>query len=202
MPKFKKEVIKGVGSGPIKTEIEAWDGMLACFSKRECNAIIRDALWQGGEFWRTVFLPMRFTDYAKKLGYKVTKRWESIKNKNNASAPLVWRGVLQRVATNQARTEARATSSNQYVQVRIPTPSYANQQPTVYKTLHTLPSWEVDRVAEVIGKAFVAIFEGAKSDIGSRSGKMSLPEGVKNTMRRSMNTPKARTSTTTNSGRA
>jgi len=140
-------------AAPIRVAIEAWDFALCLFSQSERNLIVRSALYDGGEYWRTVFLPLRFSPYAKTLGYAVTKKWELKKGGPGTAIPLVWTGDLHDIAVQGAHVEARADASTAAIIIRIPVPRYANQQPMVYKVLRSIPAIEVERIAAIVLKS-------------------------------------------------
>lgn len=47
----------------------------------ERKALINACLLEGGEYFKDTYIPMRFTDYAYRLGYRVTDRWKQEKRR-------------------------------------------------------------------------------------------------------------------------
>ena len=198
---LKKQVIPLRGSGPIRASIEAYDGMLAMFTDSARNALIRDAMWQGGEYYRAVFVPLKFTNYARKFGYTVRSKYAARKRKLfGAELPLVFsdevthNGLRSQVLGN-SRSEARATRGKYSVLIRMPGPAYMNAQSTVYKVLRGVLPEEIQRVAVVVANTLAANLEGASSPIGGPARRQSLSEAQGATFSRSKTVAKPRRST-------
>lgn len=203
MAKYKpRTVVHTSQNGPVRMAVEASEGVLSLFTAKARNDLVRDAAWQAGEFWRLTFLPMRFTEYAKKLGYYVQSSTRIKKLKAGRQLPLVWTGDLRDMATNGSSTTARATSSKTEAVIRIPGPGYMNQQPLVYKTLRTIPTWEVERFAEVLEKALAANIEEAAPTVRSDLKKQGLSEAQQSKLSRSKHVPKSRRAPGASSRRA
>lgn len=67
-------------------------GPFAKLLTQERKAIIKASLWDGGEWFRTERLPLRFTDLAYRLGYRVTNDWKAFKrrvNKTGRALPFI-----------------------------------------------------------------------------------------------------------------
>jgi hypothetical protein len=195
---IKKRVIPLRGSGPIKAQLEAYDGMLAMYEDAARNAITRDAMWQGGEYYRVTFVPLKFTNYARKLGYHASEKYVARKRRMfGAELPLVYtdqqtHNGLRSQVLGGSRSEARATRKDCYVLVRMPGPSYMNQQRTVYKVLRGVLPAEVERVAKVVGQALADNLEGTASTRGGAAPKRQLTPGQAATFSRSKTTAKPR----------
>lgn len=43
--------------------------------------LVRDSLFAGGEFFRLKYMPLRFSDYVYRLGYRVTEDWKKYKRR-------------------------------------------------------------------------------------------------------------------------
>lgn len=176
MPRFKnKTIVHTSKAGPIRTVVEASEGMLSLFTQKGRNDLLRDAMWAGGMYWRSEFLPMRFTDYAKRLGYKNTPQTLTKKIKANRMLPLVWTGDLKSMADG-TKVEARASKSNAVITIRIPGPPYMNQQRMVYKILRTIPPWEIERIADNVAKALAANLSEAAPMVRSDNKLQKLSE--------------------------
>lgn len=171
MARYSKTVIPLRGSGAIKATLEAYGGMLAMYRDAARNAIVRDSMWQGGEYYRLTFVPLKFTNYAKRLGYHVTEAWAKRKAKFAGTMPLVFtdaltgNGLRGQVLRN-SRTEARVTRSNCYAIIRMPGPAYMNATAAVYGTLRSVLPEEISRCAAVIAEALAANLEGTESRRG------------------------------------
>lgn len=72
-------VIHRGAAGKVKWAIHAHDDELAQFSASEQNTAIRTALLAGGELFIDTYVMMRFSDYARKLGYGIASNWLSVK---------------------------------------------------------------------------------------------------------------------------
>ena len=56
-------------------------GPFAKLMTRERKAIVLASLREGGEFFKAKYIPLRFTDYAYRLGYRVTVDWKKFKKR-------------------------------------------------------------------------------------------------------------------------
>lgn len=183
--KYKKETVYVTGHGPVRAEIEAWDGALALFKQAARNALIRDALWQGGEYYRTVFVPLKFTNYAKKFGWHVGAAYAKRKQKAG-TPPLVWSGELRKQLLEKSRSRAVAAAAKAYVDIIMPGPGYMNATQPVYKTLRSALPEEIIRVAGVVGKAMAENMEGVTSKRGGAAPLRGLSDTQKATFSRSV----------------
>ncbi len=178
-----KTITVFTGGSPIRAAIRAEGAALLLFSDSDRNTVIRDAMYQGGEYWRLVYLPMRFTKYARTLGY----------NGGN-DTPLVFTGRLIDMAIPGAHTEARATATKARATIRIPRPDYANLNKMVHLVLSALPANEVAQVARVVGKSVSENLDLATihADLGKQS--LSLDAGVKALLRARSLSPQSKSS--------
>lgn len=162
--------------GPIRARIEAEGSALALFDAKVRNTIIRTALSAGGQFWLQVFLPKRFSSYATTFGYTASQRWRKFKEfELGAAVPFVgftppgggpaaprWKQKngekMITAALNGANYTATATAANARIIFRIPY-GHPVQQMTS-DMFRTVPSWEVERVGEVVGKKLQDILDG------------------------------------------
>ncbi len=169
-------VLYDTGPGPIRAVIELQGKALMLFRQREANDIVRAALQAGGDIWVQVFLPLRFTDYAKQLGYRIRSDYDTWKKKHlGQSVPLVGIGGLAGasdstlVATQNAHAEATAKGSSGVITIRIPT-GHALQAKD-QAVFRQIPAHEVARIAEEVEKTLIDILNGY-SVTTLRSGRM------------------------------
>ena len=89
------------------------------FKTGEWNAIVRAGLHRAGSYFVEVFLPKRFTNYARtNLGYN---------GKNKSKTPLVVSGRLRAGLLPRAYAEARAAQTNASILIRMPVPMMENE---------------------------------------------------------------------------
>lgn len=165
------ETIASVQRGPIRASITANQKALALFRQREQNEIIRNAMQRTGDFWLVVFMPRRFTDYARRfLRYNPFAKWEDTKvalAKRGVIAspqptPMVYTGISRATALSRSRAEGRATKTKAVAIVRMPLGHAV--RPQISKIFKYLPRHEVERIAQVFDKALVeAIADGFKA---------------------------------------
>ncbi len=168
-------VIKeGRAGGTIQWAIEAHGSALALFSASERNAIVREALVDGGKFYIAVFVPKNFTDYAVRKGYDVSAKYETRKRKliergtfPGPELPLVWAGVLREAALTRSTAQGTATANKATVLIRIPIPPHGPGGKGGYgiakivgAVLRTIMPWEVERVAEVVTDSILRGLQG------------------------------------------
>lgn len=156
------------------------------FKAGEWNAIVRAGLHDAGTYFVRVFLPKRFTNYARtNLGYN---------GKNKTKTPLVVNGRLRDGLLPRAYAEARATQTKASILIRMPVPMmenessiknflkgiqggsagynyYANKQ--VNKVLKRITNEELEAMAQVMQDAIRAMISGATPTVNKR-GKTSL----------------------------
>lgn len=160
--------------GPIRWAIEAHGAALGLFSARERNNLVRDALESGGKFYVAVFVPMNFTDYAKRKGWAVSAKYQQRKDRmvqrgqvDGPADPLVYLGILREAAVKRSTVTATATANKAGIQIHIPIPPHGNGKgkygisPIVGAVLRSIMPWEIERVGEVVEKALVAGLTGA-----------------------------------------
>ena len=146
--------------GPIRAVLEAQGAALSLFTQREANTAVREALEAGGDFWVRVFLPMRFSDYARKLGYRVKPTTAKAKALLSGRAvPFVQTGQLQQMAIPGAWARATATGGLGTIWIRIPRPHAL--RPEFAQVFTTVPTWEINRIAEVVETALAQIIQGS-----------------------------------------
>ncbi len=173
MSKFRVETSKVISSekGTIGYELILQDKALALFSQSEHNAIVREAMAKAVGFWLNVFLPKRFSDYAYKLGYRISQKYKKSKRgqlKGAEPTPLVYEGLLVDAALQGANAHSTATKGKPSAIVRIPTGGHA-LAPIVTAVLRTVPNYEVTRVAETFGQALADIINNTEPTSPTKS---------------------------------
>lgn len=152
----------------------------------EWNAIVRAGLHDAGTYFVRIFLPKRFTNYARtNLGYN---------GKDKTKTPLVVSGRLQKGLLPRAYAEARATQTKASILIRMPVPMmqnnasvknflkgiqsgdagynyYANKQ--VNKVLKRITNEELDTMAQVMQDSIRALISGSSAKV-NKNGKTSL----------------------------
>jgi hypothetical protein len=149
--------------GFIRAQIILHEKALRIFSQQERNAILREGMRQVGLFWANIFLPKRFTDYAKSLGYHISMKYEKAKRARfgGDAPPLIWSGDMARAIQAGTNVVAKSTKDNPSATVKMPTGHALNADGIVQHVLQTVPQFEVKRVAEVFAKTIVGLINGA-----------------------------------------
>jgi hypothetical protein len=162
----KSITLADTDQGGIRGVLTAHGAALNLFSQRERNEIVRDAFEYGGNHWIWKWLPLRFTAYARTIGYHVKAATDALKSKINGDArlPNVWSGRSRRNSL-QAHADARATATTQTVTIRVP-----NQAPSVRATILTVPPKEIAAIAGAINAALV---QGIEDHLGARMNPVS-----------------------------
>jgi hypothetical protein len=159
-------VIYDTGPGPIRATIEAYGSAFTLFTKKERNAVVRQAMESGGWMWIAKYLPLRFTVYAYSLGYHVAAKYAAYKlRKQGHALPNVFTGRSRETATQGANATGRATANKQQVTIKIPLPvletvsrggkkKYASygKQSGMAAIIGTVPASEIAAFAAVVGK--------------------------------------------------
>lgn len=178
-------------AGPIRTVIQANTMSLLTFAPAERNVIMRTALQAGGDFWIRVFLMKRLSAYAYRLSYRVSKKWRETKEQwGGGNTPFVgltpvggghpvptWsqtNGQKMSEAIKGAYAKARAQGlTKQVLEVRVP---YGHAIPADKSAVfRTIPSWELQRVAEVVGKTLASILTTARLALRDKPGQLTGP---------------------------
>ncbi len=100
------------------------------FKQGQWNAIVRAGVYDAGVYFVRIDLPKRFTMYALELGYT-----------GNNLHPLVDTGRLRSFLLAHAYPEARATSSNVSLLIRLPTPAMITHYRGGLSGLIRRPTW-------------------------------------------------------------
>lgn len=162
--------------GPVRAVLLAEGPALALFKPAIRNTIVRTALKAGGNLWIDVFLGKRFGPYAYRIGYYVSRKWRQFKERGMGQAvPFVgftpsgggriaprWKqrnGEKMKVAAIKgARIAVTATQTKARITFSIP---FGHPiQSTTSAQFRTLPSWEVERVAQATAKELQLILDG------------------------------------------
>lgn len=157
------ERIYSLKNGPISVQIEANKKFMTLLSRKRQNEVIRNSLNAAGRFWAEVFLPKRFTNYAKNvLGFNPSHAWENAKRRlvfstgsdkralDPQPTPLVYRGEMRRSALSRWRTASIATSKKQVLTVRIPLGHPVKKH--IASLITRCPRLELQRIVEVFAK--------------------------------------------------
>jgi hypothetical protein len=136
----------------LRAAIEFHGPKLALFTAAGRNDLVREALLAAGNLWISVFLPLRFSDYARKLGYHVTAQTQQRKAKGR-QPPFVNTGAMAE-STGKAHVEATATKGLGKAVIRIPLGHAL--QPQFLAVFRRLPPWEQVRLARVIHDTLAA----------------------------------------------
>lgn len=149
--------------GPISVQIEANRKFMVIFSRKRQNEIIRNSLNAAGEFWANLFLPKRFTNYARTaLRYNPSANWERAKRQLTDSQddtkralvpqpmPLVYRGDMRKSALSRWRLASVATAKKQVLTVRIPLGHAVRKH--IANVVTFVPRLELQRIVEVFSK--------------------------------------------------
>lgn len=165
--------------GPVRASIIHRGAALNLFQKRQANAIIRAALQDGGDYFCRVFIPLRFTNYAKKLGYRVTSEYADRKKKEGFGAiPFVRTGDTRDKAVAQAHTDITASggaTGKGRIKVLVPIGPIAFT-PNLTQIFRSVPAYEIERIARVVGASLDSLL-AERVETVSRKGvtRASLP---------------------------
>lgn len=183
------EKLVDIKQGPIRVTIEANRKALAIFSQKEQNKIVRQSMGQVGNMWISIFLPKRFTDYARRfLRYNPRAAWEKAKQimadkrvltKNGYSVvgpqptPLVLTGVMRAAALGGARGVPKATKSKAYVAIKIPLGHAVRKETS--SVIGFIPPHEKTRIAEEFKRSLVnGINDAFKAGVARPPGRQPL----------------------------
>ncbi len=174
-------------------------GPFAKLMTAERKGVIQTSLRVGGEFFKLKYIPLRFTDYAYRLGYKVTDAWKKFKRrtlKTGRAQPFIGTtppgggNVLSLAGGNHdgltvynaekmstamtagCRVDITGTAKGGDIVIRTP---YGHPlRPEYAKAFTHVTDAESQSVAQEVARAFKALISRAVS-IGGRSKKMSIP---------------------------
>ncbi len=92
----RREVIAQFKAGGIKAVIDASGPALTWMKPRERNAMVASSLGFAGNMWLEKYLPLRFTNYAYRLGYQVSESWKKRKRRELHSNARPFIGLTPR----------------------------------------------------------------------------------------------------------
>lgn len=149
-----------VVNGPIKVTLEANKEALSLFQARPRNDLVRTCLQIAGEGWISIFLPQRFSNYAKKLGYHVTSRTLDRKRRlYGHDTPFVQTTEMQNTVMSRATSTATAKSGGGVIVIRLP---FGHALPQEFvDVFRSLPAWEVNKLNEIVVREIAAELNGA-----------------------------------------
>lgn len=165
----------------IRATITSKGTILELFSRRDQNSIVRTAMFEAGQMWRFTFLPLRFSNYAKRLGYGARSQWNELKRRRaaNGSAispqptPFVFGGVkgqavMRDTALAGARTVATATATRCVASIKIP---FGHPiLPRFAEVFATIPENEADAFLKVFVDTMDEIIDHGESLAHVRRG--------------------------------
>lgn len=165
-----------VKQGPIRAKLMAEGGALALFDPKQRNTIVRIAMKAGGDFWVGTFLPKRFSQYAVSIGYRVSSRWRKYKEfQTGVAVPFVgltppgggprapkWKNTnpQKMITAALAGSKATATATGNNARINISIPYGHAVLPETSEMFRTVPSWEMDRIADVVGARLQDLLDG------------------------------------------
>lgn len=186
-----KSTGKVVDSGSLKLLLDDYqkklDRAIAGKSQSAVNSMIRVALNEAGEMWVAVFLPKRFSDYARTvLGYRATEVYEAEKVQaahegraldfhsrrsipgddinsgvvlSPQPTPFVASGRSKALCLSTARVEVSATATRGRIQIRcqVGVITFTKQ----YQSFISIPAIERQRVIEKVRSVLSTILSGA-----------------------------------------
>jgi hypothetical protein len=129
------------------------------------NAVVKNALNAGGTFWIGTFMMMRFSDYARRLGYRATKRWEDRKRRILGSVtPYVGitgsvpqRGSFSKMIDSVSGAKVVSANTKTRSAKLVVTVPFGHPVSAVHaQYFKRIPQWEMKRVVEVVGEAIDA----------------------------------------------
>lgn len=125
-------------AGPIRTVLDAQGGALALFLPNDRSKIIKRGMREMGNMWLFKWMPLRFTAYAYKLGYRRTRKWANKKqNAGGKDIPFVgmtpigggpafptWKQIngekMQVAAVKFGRVTASGSGGAEMVTIKVP----------------------------------------------------------------------------------
>ena len=158
----------------------------ALFSQSGWNDIVRAGIYSAGQYFVTVDLPKRFTNYARTaLGYN-----------GKSKTPLVDHGRLKAGLLPRAYPEARATGSNVSLTIRMPVPMMASTgggiigkisraafgagvdrnyyaNPKVNQVLKTITDAELYQMSRIMASTMMDLISGSTTKT-NRNGRTSM----------------------------
>jgi hypothetical protein len=184
----------GISAGIVKTELRLRGPLVDfLFKPAQRNRVYKSAMIFGAGYWIGEFLPKRFSNYAERLGYKATAKWEIRKQRklgfitpyvglsSTGEQRLKFRPMMQ-TALSGARVQATSsTTKGQKLAVIVP---YGHPLRQFHHMIfRRVPYWEYERVAEKAAQALDYMIQNPTTVKGYSPGKTTA-------QRRSMGTRK------------
>jgi hypothetical protein len=167
-------------------------------TKTERKTVAQAALREGGEWFRVERIPLRFTDWVYRNGYRVTDAWKQFKRrvlKTGRALPFIGTtpaggGTIKSIAggysdgidvhnaekmavamSRGCRVDITGTSKGGDILIRTP---YGHPiQPAMADAFKTVAPEEYQRVAQIVAAAFREFLATAKMK-GGRSKKLTI----------------------------
>jgi len=173
-------IVQSVGRKSFRATLEVQGGALALFSPGRRSQIIKRAMREAGYMWLFKWVPMRFTPYAFRIGYRVSKKWANKKIRAIGKAiPFIgatptgggkafpgWsqvNGAKMCDAIKDARLTASGNNGREVINIKIP---YGHAiQNNNSKVFRRVAPWEMDDMARVFERRMASEISGAKSVI-------------------------------------
>lgn len=190
-----EQIIAQVRQGPIRAAIQVRGAALKLFSTRQANTIVRVAGEDGGNYFVRVFIPLRFTNYARKLGYSPSTGYQRQKQAAGyGDTPWVRTGAWRTAATGGARADVTAKRLGCLIKIRVPYTHRHPVTPTTSAQFRSVLPEEMERIARQVGNSLDALL-AERTETTNRKGvtRASLPT----TSRAALPPKPSRTLTTT-----
>lgn len=156
---IEKTTVRGANGNEIRAELKAAGAALALFSPADRNRIIRDAMLNGADRFMAFWLPKRFEQYARTLGYHAGPMYEALKKRKfGHSKPLVLDGRLQKLVMSTAYTVSKGKGDSCYSEIRFRRGTTQSQ--VVRAVLSSLAPNEVKDCSKAVGKALAVTESG------------------------------------------
>ncbi len=189
------KVVDQGAQGGIKWALEYRGKALGLFDPRERNAILAEGFRKMGLAWIAKWLPLRFTNYAYKLGYDVSEKYSRLKARIMENPlPLIGppgiarrrkigragklagttytygtAGPADKLVNTSTGASSRSTSPGGKPRVTIKIPTGHAVAAIVSATLRSLPAHEVKDLAKVLDTSLVGMLNGSDTTDTERS---------------------------------
>lgn len=181
------------------TIIEYYGPWLKLLVASERKVLIHTALREGGTLWMLKYIPLRFSNYAYGLGYRVTEQWKKFKRRVLGGNAMPYIGVtppgggatvvskggkifrskknrnFEKLATaveKGSNVKVRGTSQGGDIHIAIPYGHPLN--PSTSAALRKLPKKEIDEVCNEVARQMAALVGSAQARPRSRKGKLTI----------------------------
>jgi hypothetical protein len=171
-------IVHSAKQGPLRVVIEAHGGALMLFSPKHRTVVMRRAMRQLGNHWLHKWVPMRLSNYAFMLGYRVSGKWRTIKARyltgvvpfigmtppggGSADGPWWQRNKAKMAdAITKGRVSVSGRDGNETAIIRIP---YGHPiQTEKAKVFRTIAPNEMADLAVVLSKRIANEISGART---------------------------------------